>query len=124
MWSNFVFNTPYDGISPEIINGAELPDEYIEFMKLHNGGEGDTGESWLVLFPVEELEEINNDYEIYEYIEGCFIIGSDGAGELLGINKDGKYFIVPDMLEEEYLTIIGERIEDLTACINYFWKQN
>lgn len=58
MWSNFVFNTPYDGISPEIINGAELPDEYIEFMKLHNGGEGDTGE--FIEIPktkvIEELE--------------------------------------------------------------------
>ena len=53
MWSNFVFNKPYDGISHEIINGA---------------------------------------------------------GELLGMNEDGKYFIVPDMLEEEYLTIIGERM--------------
>ena len=49
MWKDFDFNEPYDGSFPDEINGAELPNEYIEFMRKHNGCYGDTGESYLVL---------------------------------------------------------------------------
>ena len=97
MWKDFDFNEPYDGSFPEKINGADLPNEYIEFMRKHNGCYGDTGESYLVLFPIEELEESNDDYNISDYLEGCFI-------------------------EEEYLTVIGDSIENLPEDINKFWK--
>ena len=36
MWKDFDFNEPYDGSFPDEINGAELPNEYIEFMRKHN----------------------------------------------------------------------------------------
>ena len=49
MWKGFEFNKPYDGVIPDKINGVELPIEYIEFMRKHNGCYGDTGESYLVL---------------------------------------------------------------------------
>ena len=58
-----------------------LPNDYIELMKKHNGGEGDIGETWLILYPLEELQEINDDYEIEEILPGHIIIGSNG-GEL------------------------------------------
>lgn len=35
-----------------------MPEQYIDFMKRHNGGEGDIGESWFVLFAIDELQEI------------------------------------------------------------------
>lgn len=121
MWSDFEFNEPYTGEIPETINGVDLPDEYIEFMKKHNGGEGDTGESWLVLFPIEELEEINKDYE--EFLpNGNVIIGTNGGGELFGVNSEGKYFIVPEIIEEEYLEVIGDSIDNLPSDINNYWN--
>lgn len=43
MWSDFDFNEPYDGEFNNVIYGVELPKEYVEFMKSHNGGEGDGG---------------------------------------------------------------------------------
>ncbi|WP_405352416.1 SMI1/KNR4 family protein [Ruminococcus sp.] len=122
MWSEFEFNDPYQGTIPEIMCGLKLPTEYIEFMKRHNGGEGDTGESWLVIFPIEELESVNNDYK--EYLpDGNIIIGSNGSGELFGLNKDGQYFIVPIIIEEEYMEIIGDSIENLPADINRYWRE-
>lgn len=121
MWSDFEFNEPYVGEIQKTINGVDLPIKYIEFMKKHNGGEGDTGESWLVLFPIEELQEINEDYE--EYLpSGNIIIGSNGGGELFGINSDGKYFIVPEIIEEEYLEIISDSIDNLPLDINNYWN--
>lgn len=123
MWSDFDFNDAYDGEFNTVIFGVELPKEYVDFMKLHNGGEGDTGESWLVLFPIEELQDINEEYN--EFLpSGHVIIGSNGGGELFGLNSDGKYFIVPALIEEEYLEVIGESIENLPADINKYWEEN
>jgi len=122
MWSDFDFNEPYNGEFNNVIYGVELPEEYVAFMKAHNGGEGDTGESWLVLFPIEELQEVNDDY--HEFLpEGNIIIGSNGGGELFGINNTGQYFIVPELIEEEYLEVIGESIKSLPADINRYWNE-
>ena len=121
MWSDFEFNEPYSGEFDTVIYGVELPKEYVEFMKEHNGGEGDTGESWLVLFPIEELKEINDDY--HDFLpDGNIIIGSNGSGELFGLNSDGKYFIVPVIIEEEYLEVVGDSIDNLPADINRYWN--
>ena len=54
-WGEFEFNAPYEGDVIEKINEVVLPKDYVEFMKKHNGGEGDIGEAWLVLYPLEEL---------------------------------------------------------------------
>ena len=79
-WGTFEFNTPYLGETIEKINEVVLPKDYIEFMKKHNGGEGDIGETWLIIYPLEELKEINDDYEIEEFLPGHIIIGSNGGG--------------------------------------------
>ena len=88
-WGMFEFNSPYFGEIIEKINDVVLPnDYYIELMKKHNGGEGDIGETWLILYPLEELQEINDDYEIEEILPGHIIIGSNGGGELYGIDNN------------------------------------
>ena len=79
-WGTFEFNTPYLGETIEKINEVVLPKDYIEFMKKHNGGEGDIGETWLIIYPLEELKEINDDYESEEFLPGHIIIGSNGGG--------------------------------------------
>ena len=69
-WNEFEFNKPYEGSEISSINGISLPEQYIDFMKRHNGGEGDIGESWLILFALEELQEMNmirND-DLIKYI--------------------------------------------------------
>lgn len=55
MWEDFQLNAPYEGESIMEINGIVLPESYIKFMKEHNGGEGDIGETRLILYPIEEL---------------------------------------------------------------------
>src|SRR5574344_848390 len=121
-WGEFEFNEPYNGKDIDKINNVTLPKQYLEFMKRHNGGEGDIGESWFVLYRLEELQEINDDYEIAEYLPDHIIIGSNGAGELYGIDIDGNYFNVPDMIDEDDVTVFGKDIETLPNEINQFWK--
>ena len=43
-WGSFEFNNPYVGEPIESVNGIELPKQYLDFMREHNGGEGDIGE--------------------------------------------------------------------------------
>ena len=67
-WKEFVFNEPYVGGKIERINNVILPKQYVGFMKKHNGGKGDIGETWLELYPLEELQEINDDYCIEDFL--------------------------------------------------------
>lgn len=122
MWGEFEFNPPYTGEDIIEINGVKLPQDYIDFMKEHNGGEGDIGESWLVLYPMEELQKYNDDSEISEYLPNHIIIGGDGGEELYGITPDGKYFNVPSMFEEEEVTILCDDIKDFADKVNEFWE--
>ena len=72
----------------------ELPEEYINLLKIFNGGEGDVGEEYLVLHKAEELNEINKDYEMAEFDTKIFIIGSNGSGELIAIDFREKESIL------------------------------
>jgi len=122
-WNEVEFNGPYEGEEIKQINGISLPEQYQAFMRAHNGGEGDLGETWFVLFPLEELQEINDDYAVGEFMPGYIIIGSNGGGELYGIDKRGHYFNVPETLEEEEITFFGTDLEVLPEEINHFWKE-
>lgn len=121
MWNNFEFNAPYNGKNVTEINGVNLPQNYVDFMTEHNGGEGDIGESWLVLYPIEDLREINNDYNIPEFLPNHIIIGSNGGEEFFGIDSDGRYFIVPSTFETDEITILCDDIKLLADKINRFW---
>lgn len=122
-WGGFVFNEPYLGETINRINDVILPVQYINFMNKHNGGEGNIGETWLILFPLKDLQEINDDYCIEEFLPGHIVIGTNGNGELYGIDRNGDYFNVPEILEKEYISVLGNDIEKLPEKINELWKQ-
>lgn len=122
-WGGFVFNEPYLGKTINRINDVILPVQYINFMNKHNGGEGNIGETWLILFPLKDLQEINDDYCIEEFLPGHIVIGTNGNGELYGIDRNGDYFNVPEILEKEYISVLGNDIEKLPEKINELWKQ-
>lgn len=66
----------------EARNDVHLPQDYIEFLREANGGEGFVGQNfYLILWPAEELTEMNKAYQVGEYAPGLFIFGSDGGGE-------------------------------------------
>lgn len=121
-WGEFIFNEPYIGVEIKQINKVALPKQYLKFIKKHNGGEGDIGETWLQLFRLEELQEINDDYCIEDFLPNHIIIGSNGNGELYGIDSDGNYFNVPIIIDKEDVAILGNDIHLLPDRINDFWK--
>jgi len=61
--------------------GFNPPPGYLEFMRLSNGGEGFVGTRYLTLWPLEQLREHNEGYEVKRYAPGLFLFGSNGGGE-------------------------------------------
>lgn len=66
------------------------------------------------------LDVLNDNLEIDKYLPKHIIIGGCD-GELYGINADGYYFNVPEIIEEEYLTLLGNDIEQLPVQVNKLW---
>ena len=71
--------------TPSAIETAEkffnlkLPTDYKEFLQFTNGLEGETTDSYLVLWSAEELVELNQAYHVKEFVSKIILIGSDGA---------------------------------------------
>jgi hypothetical protein len=64
-----------------------LPDDYREFLNRYSdGGEGRVGDSYLVLWSVADLQELNDAYSVAEFAPGLVLIGTDGGGEGIGFD--------------------------------------
>lgn len=59
-----------------------MPEDYLLFLQQANDGEGFIGpKAYLILWPVEQLVDINNSYRVSEYAAGLFVFGSDGGSK-------------------------------------------
>ena len=66
-FKEFIFNEKPKMIINEVFKN-KLPDDYLNFMKQHNGGEGSIGKNnYGRLFKLEELETINKEYNVLNY---------------------------------------------------------
>jgi len=68
--------------------GYALPDDYRQFLRQKNGGEGFIGpNSYLILWPLEQLVSLNLAYEAARYAPGFLLFGSNGGGEAYAFNS-------------------------------------
>ena len=75
MFREFDFNEKPEELISDV-NGIRLPDDYLAFMSEHNGGEGPLGENnYGRFFKLEELEKINDEYDVQHSWPGCVVIG-------------------------------------------------
>ncbi len=65
---------------------CDLPSDYLQFLRKHDGGEGFAGETYIVLWRAEELADFNREYEVDQYAPGILLIGSNGGGEAFGFD--------------------------------------
>lgn len=107
-FSKFTFLEPIAVADVSSVMGVVLPDDYLEFMHKYYGGEGVVWkESYLTLFPLLKLQEVNGDYCVDEFLPNHCIIASSGGGEFYCIDNNGHYFIVPTIMSEEDKIFIG-----------------
>src|ERR1700749_5059115 len=78
--------------SIEIKLGKSLPDDYKELLEFSNGGEGNLGKEYLIIWAVEELIEFNQQYEVDKYAPGLLVFGSNGGGEAYAFDyRSGRF---------------------------------
>ena len=116
-FDGFEFGSAYKGEPVEEIGGVLLPEDYLEFMREHNGGEGEVGGTYLVLFPLEELETVYDNYDLGRVLPGYVAIGGDGGGERGGAagrdHKGGRAAVAG--VEEEHGPDVGRQRKEARA---------
>ena len=71
--------------------GIKFPHQYIEFMRFSNGAEGAIGpNNYLVIWPVNEIEELNEGYGVNEFAPGLILFGGDGGGTAYAFDARSK----------------------------------
>lgn len=71
-----------------------LPDDYKEFMLWSNGGEGNIGSQYLSLWKIEDLMQLNKEYQIQKYLsKKSLVIGTDGGDNCIGFYFGEPTFI-------------------------------
>ncbi|WP_071460608.1 SMI1/KNR4 family protein [Bacillus massilinigeriensis] len=115
--SQFELNEP---ASENIIKKVEellsinFPQEYYDFLLFSNGGEGAIGQSYLVMWKIEDLIELNEAYGVEEFAPGLLIIGSNGGDTAYCI--DMKRTIKPFV----QVPFIGMDLSEVQDCSNDF----
>ena len=108
MFEEFEFNERPAEVITEI-NGMALPEDYLDFMREHDGGEGPLGENnYGCFFRLEELPEINEEYDVPNNWPGYLVIGSDMGGQLWAYHPEKKIYRQIDSCntdEDTYSTI-------------------
>ena len=91
-------------------------EDYLEFLKWSNGGEGYIGKNYVSLWKVEDLEVLNREYQIQTYLsKGYLGIGTDGGGICYGfcLEKQFAIFKCPlGDLDINEITIVANSIKD------------
>jgi hypothetical protein len=105
-----------------------LPDTYKEIMRGFNGGEGEVGtDSWLCLFAINELEQINENYKLLmEDIPDYVLFGKDAADTGYAFHKaNGTFhsFGLMSNFETDPIEFMGnDFIEFVEWLDNYRYK--
>lgn len=99
LFKEFEFNEK-PNIMIEEFNGKQLPEDYINFMKSHNGGEGNIGEaSYGKFLQIEELKEYYDDYDLSSVIPTSFVFGTDLGGNHWCYNFETKQYYALDEID-------------------------
>ena len=115
MFREFVFNEKPEKMIADV-NGLALPEDYLAFMREYNGGEGPLGENnYGRFFKLEELKEINDEYDVSNSWPGHIVIG--GIDDTLWAYDPGKGIYCQidscNTDEDTYYTISGSLEEFL-----------
>lgn len=68
-----------------------LPEGFIDFMKAHNGGIIDTEDRYIVIWPLQDMHELNELNSAQDFAPGFFLIGTDGGLEAYAIETSSGF---------------------------------
>ncbi|HXF83845.1 MAG TPA: SMI1/KNR4 family protein [Anaerolineales bacterium] len=94
----------------------EFPNDYKEFLLKSNGASGFVGKSYLLIWPLEDIEEINRLAKVDEFTPGLVLFGSDGSGMsyAFDVRRSPPAFVeIPDM---------SIHIKEIKTCGSTFYE--
>ncbi len=95
-------------------NKFEFPRDYISFMENLKDNEINSENGYIELFPLNELEVINEEYETDKFVPNFTTIGTNGAGVGIFINKmnDSIYSIPFIGMEEKDAVLLANSFSE------------
>lgn len=67
--------------------GLRFPKQYVDFLLKSNGAEGWVGQSYVAIWPIEQVIPYNSGYAVEEFTPGLIYYGSDGGGMAYAFDK-------------------------------------
>lgn len=93
--------------------GIRFPKQYFDFMLFCNGGEGSIGHnSYLVIWPIEQLVDLNKAYAVSDFTPGLIYFGSDGGDMAYAFDAREESFTIVEFPFESI------KIDDAKLCGN------
>jgi hypothetical protein len=71
-----------------------IPLDYLETMRIFNGGEGWINASYIRFYPLEDLSHVNHIYHVQEFLPKMLIFASTGGGEAYAFNFDKPQLMI------------------------------
>ena len=93
-----------------------LPDDYVAFLGATSGGEGTIGDSYIMLWSVDKLLELNASYQVDRFAPGLLLFGSDGSGEAFGFDTRSNPWQVVQ------IPFVGMELEDVEVLASSFYE--
>ena len=118
------------GASPEAIEelleyaSTGLPRAYLDFLRTRNGAEGPVGENgYVALYAAEDIQRMNDGYQVSRFAPGLLLIGSDGGGSAFAIDTRPGDPEAMEYVEVPFIPLdvdeIEFRAESLTALLQH-----
>jgi hypothetical protein len=107
----------------ELALGFDLPRQYLDFVRLVDGGEGWVGETYISMWPVSELVELNALARVGDFAPHLTLFGTDGGTGSLAFDRRGDgitFSTVPIVglalgLEERGVATFGQFLIELAG---------
>jgi hypothetical protein len=95
-------------------NNFDLPKEYMSFMESLQDNEIISENGYIELFPLNELEKINKEYETDKFVSNFIAIGTNGSGVGIFINKmNNNIYSIPFIgMEEKDAVLLADSFSE------------
>jgi len=92
----------------------KYPEDYLDIIKEHNGLEGSIGSSYIAVWPISEVIEINSQYAETDKMiaDKYFIFGSNSGIYNYAFDKSAGSILELDMYDESYSIHCGSTMLD------------
>jgi hypothetical protein len=75
----------------------KLPDDFVRYLESDAPRRGELPDFPLrfEIWPEEQMDQWNREYQVHEYAPGFFGFAGDGGGEMLAFGPDGAVYALP-----------------------------